>query len=204
MSNEKSCTKSSRRGDLTISPVDQAAQPQKWRSIPRPGGPGRSRSKGCFDNNLSTSKASKGLEEVVKSISPHSAKRNLKKWEQKWRKKREKAKINSDFKNLGGVLEHFWGYGWESLVTMTRDYYPNLFREFYANIFFKSDRYKIDITTSVKIVQIYLDRAILVQILGIPNKGHSVFYERASTNIFADPNWVYSKALARFGVQAQM
>ncbi|KAI5682376.1 hypothetical protein M9H77_03604 [Catharanthus roseus] len=60
-----------------------------------------------------------------------------------------------------------------------------------------------DITTSVKGVRIYLDRARLAQILGILDEGHSVFYESASMSIFTDPNWVYSEALARFGVQAQ-
>ncbi|KAI5672303.1 hypothetical protein M9H77_12667 [Catharanthus roseus] len=40
--------------------------------------------------------------------------------------------------------------GWDLFVTMTGDYYPNVVREFYANIFFKSDPYNTDITTSVK------------------------------------------------------
>ncbi|KAI5657959.1 hypothetical protein M9H77_26752 [Catharanthus roseus] len=40
-------------------------------------------------------------------------------------------------------------------------------------------------------------------ILGLPYEGYLVFFERASTCIFAEPNWVYSDALARFGIQAQ-
>ncbi|KAI5666685.1 hypothetical protein M9H77_16538 [Catharanthus roseus] len=80
---------------------------------------------------------------------------------------------------------------------------PSLFREFYANIFFKSNLYKTDITTSIKGVWIQLNRAILAQIVGILDEGHSTFYEPTSMSIFADPNWVYSEALARFGDQAQ-
>ncbi|KAI5680947.1 hypothetical protein M9H77_02174 [Catharanthus roseus] len=92
-----------------------------------------------------------------------------------------------------GILDHFQAMEWDSLVTMTGDYYPNLVREFYANIFFKFDPYKTDITTSFK----------KVGILGIPDEGHSIFYERASTSIFSDSNWVYSESLAIFGVKAQ-
>ncbi|KAI5663121.1 hypothetical protein M9H77_22444 [Catharanthus roseus] len=101
------------------------------------------------------------------------------------------------------VLEYFKAMGWNSLVTMTGEYYSNLVREFYANMFFKYDPYKIDTTTIVKGVRIHLDRAILAQILGVPNEGHSVFYERGFTSIFADSTWVYYDTLARFGVQSQ-
>ncbi|KAI5648751.1 hypothetical protein M9H77_34756 [Catharanthus roseus] len=55
----------------------------------------------------------------------------------------------------------------------------------------------------IVVVAIHLDRASLARILGIPDEGHLVFYERASTSIFADSNWVYSKALPRVGVQSQ-
>ncbi|KAI5649566.1 hypothetical protein M9H77_35571 [Catharanthus roseus] len=51
-------------------------------------------------------------------------------------------------------------------------------------------------------MRIHLDQAILAQILG--EEGHSVFYECASTSIFADPTWVYSEALARFGKVASL
>ncbi|KAI5658129.1 hypothetical protein M9H77_26922 [Catharanthus roseus] len=100
-----------------------------------------------------------------------------------------------------GILEHF-AMGWNSFVTMTGEYYPNRVREFYPNIFFKSNPYKTDITTTVKSVWIHLDQAILSQILVILDERHLIFYERASTSIFADPTWAYSKALARFSVHA--
>ncbi|KAI5653243.1 hypothetical protein M9H77_30430 [Catharanthus roseus] len=71
---------------------------------------------------------------------------------------------------------------------------PNLVREFYTNMFFKSNPYKSGITTTVKGVRIHLDRAILVRILSILNKVPFIFYECASTSIFEDPTWVYSEA----------
>lgn len=49
-----------------------------------------------------------------------------------------------------GVLEHFRAMGLNSLVTMTGEYDPNLVTEFYANMFFKFDPCKIDISTTVK------------------------------------------------------
>lgn len=55
------------------------------------------------------------------------------------------------------------------MLIMTRKYYPNLVRNFYANMFFKSNTYKIDITTTIKGVRIHLNPAILPHIIGIPN-----------------------------------
>ncbi|KAI5672137.1 hypothetical protein M9H77_12501 [Catharanthus roseus] len=40
---------------------------------------------------------------------------------------------------------------------------------------------------------VHFDRVILARILGIPDEGHLVFYERASTSIFTNPTWFYSE-----------
>lgn len=74
------------------------------------------------------------------------------------------------------------------MIIMAGEYYPNLVREFYADIHFKSDHYKVNITTTVKGVRIHLDRASLVQFLGILDEEHSVYFKHASTCIFADLN----------------
>lgn len=89
------------------------------------------------------------------------------------------------------------------MVTMARAHYPNLVREFYANITLKSDPYRADIGTFMKGVHIHLTCAILDDILGIRDEGHSASFGHASTRVTEDPMWVYEEALSRFRVHAQ-
>lgn len=65
---------------------------------------------------------------------------------------------------------------------------------------FKSDSYKTDIITTVKGIG-FIQIEPSANIIGIPNEGHLVFSESASTSIVEDPTWVYYDALAVFGIQ---
>ncbi|KAI5682143.1 hypothetical protein M9H77_03371 [Catharanthus roseus] len=56
------------------------------------------------DNNSLSPKVAKELKMVEKSISPHSARKSLKKWVQNRCKKRERAKTNSKLKDLRGAF----------------------------------------------------------------------------------------------------
>ncbi|KAI5682170.1 hypothetical protein M9H77_03398 [Catharanthus roseus] len=186
------------------------------------------RTLGTLSNNAEENKSpfrklSKELKKVEKLIFLHSIKKSLKKLGQKRQKKREKAKTNSDFKDQGVAFGCTRKNGTRSENKMNAREDPTShtpgpgqtfprhkmkFRngtgdEFNGNMFFKSNPYKTYITTTVKGIRLHLDRAILAQNLGIPNEGHSIFYEHASTSILADPTWVYFKALASFHVHAQ-
>ncbi|KAI5664423.1 hypothetical protein M9H77_23746 [Catharanthus roseus] len=58
--------------------------------------------------------------------------------------------VNNLLESQLGVLAYFWAVEWNTMVTMTEEYYPNLIKEFCAYVFFKSEPYKANIPTIVK------------------------------------------------------
>lgn len=68
------------------------------------------------------------------------------------------------------VIEHldlstfFNRMGWGPVLHLSRDYYPYLVREFYANILYKHDKELIIVITTIKGVRIVLDRVRLAEI----------------------------------------
>ncbi|KAI5664043.1 hypothetical protein M9H77_23366 [Catharanthus roseus] len=111
---------------------------------------------------------------------------------------------------IGGrvqVIEHFRlenifrGLGWFPLLPLFGDYYPDLVREFYANMLHKMDKDLPTIISHAKGVRIVLERDCLVSIIGIPNNGNTTTVDLNKRSKDKDPDWNFDAGCSRFNIQ---
>lgn len=76
--------------------------------------------------------------------------------------------------------------GWELVLHLSGDYYPDVVREFYDNMFHKTDRDLPSIISTVKVVLIVLDREFLSLNLGIRDQGELITIDTNSKIIEED------------------
>lgn len=86
-----------------------------------------------------------------------------------------------------GLNTLFGSFGWELLLHISRNYYSELVREFYANIFHKIDKDLSTIISTVKGVRMVLDKSCLASILGIRDDGNIVTVDSNRKSINGDP-----------------
>lgn len=78
------------------------------------------------------------------------------------------------------VIEHlglnalFGSLGWEPFLYISKNYYPEFAREFYANMLHITDKDLFTILSTVKGVRIVLDRKSLASILGFRHERNNV------------------------------
>lgn len=82
-------------------------------------------------------------------------------------------------------LPRLFGHmGQEPVFHISGDYYPDLVRDFYANMLYKTDKDLQTIITTVKGVHIILDRVRLMTILGIRDEGESATVDSKRKTIY--------------------
>lgn len=90
------------------------------------------------------------------------------------------------------VVEHlgltilFGSLGWKPFLHISGVYYSDLVREFYANMFHKTDKDLSTIISIVKGVRIILDRERLASILGIMDEGSTIIVDSNKKSIDKD------------------
>lgn len=89
---------------------------------------------------------------------------------------------------LPTFLDHM---GREPILHLSGDYYPDLVKEFYANMKHKTNRTFPTVIPSIKGVRIVLDREHLSHILGIWDEEEPVTIHINSIVIEEDPDWSY-------------
>ncbi|KAI5653416.1 hypothetical protein M9H77_30603 [Catharanthus roseus] len=98
-------------------------------------------------------------------------------------------------------IETYRGWlGWPPLFYISGDYYPDLVREFYANMTHKTNKDLQTIISIVKGVRIILDRECLAPILWIPDNGNSFTMESNRKTIDEDLDWNFGMACSRFKI----
>ena len=70
--------------------------------------------------------------------------------------------------NLHRLFEHFH---WDQMITLRGDYYPDLVKEFYANMENKGDADYTSLTTTIRGHTIVVTSSSLANLLGLPNDG---------------------------------
>lgn len=124
----------------------------------------------------------------------------------KWVTNRESLKIISEKSFDKVVIEHFkleqlsGGLGWVPLLLLYGNYYPNLVREFYANMTYKTDKDLEIIFSTLKGVRIILTRERLISILGIQDEGNMVTIDSNKKSIDKDPDWSIDASCQCFGI----
>ncbi|KAI5664173.1 hypothetical protein M9H77_23496 [Catharanthus roseus] len=126
---------------------------------------------------------------------------NLKAVIMKWvlvQKKETKRPIKDlDFYDPGGSWVGF------PFFASSSEYYPDLVREFYANMTHKTDKDLQIITSTIKGVRIILHRERLLSILGILGNGNIVIVDSNRKTIDEDPDWNFDAACSRFDTRPQ-
>ncbi|KAI5650300.1 hypothetical protein M9H77_36305 [Catharanthus roseus] len=89
------------------------------------------------------------------------------------------------------------GLGWVPLLHISNEYYPNLLREFYANMTHKTNKDLQTIISTVKGVRIILDRERLTSILRILDNGNTVTMDSNRKTINEDPDCNFDVAWGR-------
>ncbi|KAI5676129.1 hypothetical protein M9H77_07079 [Catharanthus roseus] len=87
------------------------------------------------------------------------------------------------------------------LLHISGDYYPDLVREFYANMTHQMNKDLRSITSNVKGVRITLNRERLASILRIPNNGNSITVDSNRKTIDEDLDWNFDIACSRFEIR---
>ena len=94
-----------------------------------------------------------------------------------WFRKREKFEfvvekmIHPEVDRELNLVTPFRSVVWDPIMKLPNLYYPQLVKEFYANMENKKDKNIMVIQTRVKGRDIYLDEAILTTLLDVPNVG---------------------------------
>lgn len=88
--------------------------------------------------------------------------------------------------------------GWSPIVRLPRIFYPQLVKEFYANVENKDAYSNVLLNTTVRGVKIRLTRRVLSEILGVPDDEELVQLNR---RFFWDGDWTVGATTDRFGVR---
>ncbi|KAI5663961.1 hypothetical protein M9H77_23284 [Catharanthus roseus] len=92
------------------------------------------------------------------------------------------------------------GLGWVPILCICGDYYPDLVREFYANMAPKMDKDLQTIISTIKRTRIVLTREYLAAILEIREEGKTVTVDSNKKTIDEDPTWSFNAICSRFGI----
>ena len=97
---------------------------------------------------------------------------------------------------LNRIFEHFQ---WEEMTTLRGDYYPELVKEFYANMENKGDADYTSLATIVRGHNIVVTTSSLASLFGLPNEGTRLHVK--IRKVFRDPRWDVQAALAHFDIR---
>ena len=92
--------------------------------------------------------------------------------------------------------EQFATMGWDCMLNLPRRYYPNLVRQFYANISNKGFVNSVELQSYVKGVHITLTRQTLSEILRGDDEGP--VFEHGKYIVRGDPTWQFEVTLPKY------
>ena len=92
--------------------------------------------------------------------------------------------------------EAYGGLGWHRLLTLEGPYYPELVRQFYANLEHKDKKTKPTLVSWVKGVQITVTCELLQNMLGLPSIGESFHINKDFMT--SDHRWKAIEAAQKF------
>ena len=109
--------------------------------------------------------------------------------------------VSSEVETAFQISEAFDQLGWAPILRLPTTYYPELVREFYANIINKARHSGELVESWVRGMHISLSRRCLVAILGCRDQGPAVDLKKG----FVAPNkrWDPSHAMTRFDLEYQ-
>ncbi|XP_027125024.1 uncharacterized protein [Coffea arabica] len=176
------------------------------------------------EENLDISEEVEETEEVARSLSPAPDSRRLRGrtalqpqifdsarfstlQHQKWYEAHANLEflfekhVSTEVENAFQISEAFDQLGWAPILRLPVYYYPELVREFYANIINKAKHSGEKVESFVRGTRIVLSRQRLAAILGCRDEGPAVDLKKG----FVAPNkrWDPTHAMARFGLQYQ-
>lgn len=105
--------------------------------------------------------------------------------------------VNAEFK----LTEAFDILGWGPILTLPDHYYPQLVKEFYANVVNKSGHSGENIRSYVRGRRIEVERSTLAQLLGVRNTGPAVDLKKEFHA--PDRHWEMGHAMARFQIEQE-
>ena len=89
-------------------------------------------------------------------------------------------------------------FGWDRLLTLSGDYYPELIRQFYANMEGKPFRHRHPLVSQVKGVKITVTTQLINEMLGLPTIGDVLTINQ--DRVTSDLAWRAKEAAQRFNV----
>ena len=109
--------------------------------------------------------------------------------------------IVPDIDDVYQITEDFELLGWAPILTLSHHIYPELVREFHANIDNKKGHSGEEIRSFVRGKRLTITRVTIAQILECNNRGPVIDLKKG----FTSPNkhWHPSHAMTRFGLQYQ-
>ena len=89
--------------------------------------------------------------------------------------------------------------GWRRLLYLEGEYYPDLVKQFYANIEEKQRKFKYPIISWVKGVMVVITGEMISDMLGLPMVGEPLDFNRDM--VTSDPSWKIQEAEQHFNVK---
>lgn len=109
--------------------------------------------------------------------------------------------IHPDIDESFTIKSSFAVLGWEPILNIEGEYYPELVWQFYANIHSKANDTLQEIHTFVKGVSISLTSTILAHLIGVPDTG--TWFHHTRNSICSEPGFLSSEAEVRLAYVRQ-